>query len=113
MNNVAIETIRFSDRPERIVETVSTPDFIGIWSVGQNSFSADAPNDALIEEDTQTGNLKTYVIESFSPLYDTNTNTLICTIMAENATIDLPGEFGQTVLVIGAVNGDDGFTHNG
>ncbi|HZD35028.1 MAG TPA: hypothetical protein VE130_07470, partial [Nitrososphaeraceae archaeon] len=41
------------------------------------------------------------VIESFSPVYDNTTNTLTYTIMTENITsIDLPSEFGQSVLVI-------------
>ena len=101
LKNVANDTIQFSDRPSRIVETVSTSNFVGNWTTGLNSFSADAPNDALIVEDTQTGNLQTYVIESFSPVYDTNTNTLTYTIVTENGTpISLPGEFGQAVLVI-------------
>ncbi|MGA7370876.1 MAG: hypothetical protein WBX01_17270 [Nitrososphaeraceae archaeon] len=100
LNNVANKTILFSDRPERIVETISTTDFVGNWSTGQNSFSSDEPNDALIVEDTQTGNLDTFVIESFNPVYDIATNSLTYTITAENATINLLGEFGQSVLVI-------------
>ena len=100
LNNVSDKTIQFSDRPNRIVETVSTSDFVGNWTTGTNSFSSDEPNDALIVEDTQTGNLDTVVIESFNPVYDIATNGLTYTITAENATIDLPREFGQTVLVI-------------
>jgi hypothetical protein len=91
----------FSDRPNRIVETISNSNFVGNWTTGPNSFVADAPNDALIVEDTESGELDTAVIESFNLVYDTATNTLTYTIMAENGTsIDLPGEFGQTVLVI-------------
>jgi hypothetical protein len=114
LNDIANKTIQFSDRPIRIVETVSTTDFIGNWSTGPDSFASDAPNDALIVEDIQTSELETAIIELFDPVYDTNTNTLTYTIMAENATsIDLPGEFGQTVLVIDdAVDGNDGITHN-
>ena len=101
LNNVANRTIMFSDRPARVVETVSTANFVSNWTADRNSFSADEPNDALIGKDTQTGDLETAVIESFSPVYDTNTNTLTYTIMAENATsIDFPAEFGQTTLVI-------------
>jgi len=101
LNNVANETILFSDRPERIVTTVSTNDFVGNWSTGSNSFAADAPNDALIVENTETGELETAVIESLNPVYDTTANTLTYTITAENATsINMPSEFGQTVLVI-------------
>jgi hypothetical protein len=101
LNNVANGIIQFSDRPERIVESISTTDFIGSWTAGPNSFESDVPNDALIVEDTKTGNLETAIIESFNPMYDANTNTLTYTIMTDNATsIDLPSEFGQTVLVI-------------
>jgi len=66
LNNVANNTIQFSDRPNRIVETVSTADFIGNWTDGSNSLAADAPNDALIVKDTQTGEIYTAIIESFS-----------------------------------------------
>jgi hypothetical protein len=90
----------FSDRPERIV-TFSTTDFIGNWTTGTNSFSVNAPNDALIVEDTQTDDLEIAVNESFDPVYDTTRNALIYTTMTEDETLtDWPGEFGHTVLVI-------------
>jgi hypothetical protein len=61
----------------------------------------DAPNDALIVENTETGELETAIIESFDPVYDTTAKTLTYTIMAENGTsVNLPGQFGQSVLVI-------------
>jgi hypothetical protein len=67
----------------------------------QNSFASDVPNDALIVENTQTGDVETAVIESFNPVYDTATSTLTYTIMTENGTsIELPSEFGQSVMVI-------------
>jgi hypothetical protein len=44
MSNVSDSTILFSDRPDRIVSSVSTSDFIGNWTTGPNSFAADAPN---------------------------------------------------------------------
>ena len=93
LDNVSDSTIMFSDRPDRIVETVSTADFIGNWTIGTNSFAADAPNDALIVENTQTGNLETSVIESFDPAYDMNTNTLTYMIMTENATVYIGGRY--------------------
>ena len=84
-----------------MVTSVNTSDFIGNWSAGQNSFAEDAPNAALVAEDSQTGKLDTAVIELFDPMYDTTTNNLTYTIIAENATsVILPSEFGQTVLVI-------------
>ncbi len=106
LNDVANKTIMFLDRPERIVESVSTSDFVGNWSTGVNSLTTDAPNDALIVENTQTGQLETAIIESFNPVYGTAANTLTYTIMAENATsIDLPAEFGESILVIDSTNG--------
>jgi hypothetical protein len=55
----------------------------------------------LIVEDTQTGNLKTAVIESSNPVYNMTTNTLTYTITFENGTaVEIPSEFGQSVLVI-------------
>ncbi len=109
LNNVSNKTIMFSDRPERIVESASTSDFIGNWSTGVNSFATDAPNDALIVENTQTGQLETAIIESFDPVYDIATNSLTYTIMTDNATsIGLPREFGQALLVIDAVVTLDG-----
>jgi hypothetical protein len=101
MSNVSDSTILFSDRPDRIVSSVSTSDFTGNWTTGPNSFAADAPNAALVTENTQTGELDTAIIELFNPMYNTTMNTLTYTIMAENATsIAWPGEFGHTVLVI-------------
>jgi hypothetical protein len=105
LSNVSNDTILFSDRPERIVEIVSTSDFVGNWTAGPDSFAADATNDALIVENIESGQLETTIVESFNPVYDTNTNTLTYTIAAaENATsIELPSEFGQSVLVMDAV----------
>ena len=62
LNEVSLQTILFSDRPERIVQFISTADFIGNWSTGQDSFSSDAPNDALIVENNETGNLETVIV---------------------------------------------------
>lgn len=97
-------TILFSDRPSRIVTSISSSDFVGNWTAGgQDSFAADAPNDALIVKDIQTGDLKAAAVELFSPVYDANTNTLTYTVTAENATaIELPSQFGQSILVIDA-----------
>jgi hypothetical protein len=83
LNNVSDSTILFSDRPERIVESVSTADFVGNWTNAPDSFAADAPNAALIIEEIQTGELDSDVIELFNPVYDSNANSLTYTIMRE------------------------------
>ena len=46
LNDVSDKTILFSDRPERIVSSVNTTDFIGNWSTGPDSFAIDPPNAA-------------------------------------------------------------------
>jgi hypothetical protein len=103
LNDIANKTIMFSDRPNRIVETVSTSDFVSNWTTGPDSFAVDEPNDALIVENTETGELETAIIESFNPVYDSTANTLTYTIMAENGTsVNLPSEFGQSVVVVDA-----------
>jgi len=49
----------------------STSDFVGNWTTGPDSFAVDAPNDVLIVENIQSGNLETAIVESFDPVYDT------------------------------------------
>ena len=50
-----------------------------------------------VPEDIQLGSLENAIIELFDPVYETTTNTLTYTIMAENGT---SSEFRQTTLVI-------------
>jgi hypothetical protein len=107
LNNVSDKTIMFSDRPDRIVAYVDTADFIGNWSTGANSFAVDPPNVALVVDDDDVEQRQDLaVIELFNPEYDSEASTLKYDITAENATetttspINLPGEFGQSTLVI-------------
>ncbi len=53
LNDVSDKTILFSDRPDRIVATTNTTDFIGNWSTGPNSFVIDPPNAVLVLDDEQ------------------------------------------------------------
>ena len=101
LNDVSDKTILFSDRPDRIVSTTNTTDFIGNWSTGTNSFAIDPPNAVLVLDDEQQKQ-ELAVIELYNPEYDPEANTLKFDITAENATssIDLPLKFGQSTLVI-------------
>ena len=100
LNDVSDKTILFADRPDRIVLSESTSDFIGNWSLGEDSFAVDAPNAALVL-DEQEGQQDIAIIELFNPVYDVENNVLRYEITAENATsIDLPSEFGQSTLGI-------------
>jgi hypothetical protein len=112
LSDVSDKTIMFSERPERIVGSVSTTNFIGNWSMGPNNFAIDPPNAALILDDEEERQ-DIAVIELFNPEYDSEANTLKYDITAENATttttttsssINLPSEFGQSTLVIDAEN---------
>jgi hypothetical protein len=105
LSDVSDKTIMFSDRPDRIVSSIDTTDFIGNWSTGPDSFAVDPPNAALVVDDEEQRQ-DIAVIELYNPEYDSEANTLKYDISAENATattttsIDLPSEFGQSTLVI-------------
>jgi hypothetical protein len=104
LNDVSDKTILFSDRPDRIVVSANTTDFIGNWSLGPDNFAVDPPNAVLIVDDEIQQRQDYAIIELFNPQYDPEANTLRYDIIAENATtttsIDLPSEFGQSTLVI-------------
>jgi len=107
LSDVSDKTILFSDRPNRIVGSENTTDFIGNWSMGANSFAVDPPNAVLVLDDEEQRE-ELAVIELYNPVYDPVANTLKYDITAENATatatttssINLPNEFGQITLVI-------------
>ena len=106
LNNVSDKTIMFSDRPDRIVGSANTTDFIANWSIGEDNFAINPPNAVLILDDDVEQRRDFAIIELFNPEYDSEANTLKFDITAENATtttsssIGLPSEFGQSTLVI-------------
>ena len=98
LNDVSDKTILFSDRPDRIVTSVSTFDFIGNWSSGVDSFAGDAPNAVLIVDESENQDIT--IIELFNPVYDSEQQTLKYDIIPDNATsIDL-SEFEESTLVM-------------
>ena len=100
LNDVSDETILFSDRPDRIVTSVSTSDFIGNWSVRPDSFAVDAPN-AVLVVDEQEGEQDVAIVELFSPVYDSDKKVLKYDVTPDNTTsIELPSEFEKTTVVI-------------
>jgi len=110
LNDVSDKTIMFSDRPDRIVGTTNTTDFIGNWSMGPDSFAIDPPNAVIVLDDEVQRHLG--VIELFNPEYDPEANTLKYDITTVNATapISLPDKFGQSTLVI---DSRYDYVHNG
>ena len=51
LNDVSDKTILFSDRPDRIVMSVSTANYIGNWTAGVDSFAVDGPNAVLVVDE--------------------------------------------------------------
>ncbi|MDR4512072.1 MAG: hypothetical protein MRJ93_10265 [Nitrososphaeraceae archaeon] len=99
LNDVSDKTILFSDRPDRIVTSVSTSDFIGNWSTGVNSFTVDAPNAVLVIDELEEQD--DVIIKLFNPIYDVDKKTLKYEVIQDNSTtIELPEKFGQSTLVI-------------
>ena len=100
LKDISDKTILFSDRPDRIVKSISTSDFIENWSTGVDSFAVDIPNAVIVVNDKE-GQQNTAIIELFSPIYDSEKMTLNYEVIPDNATsIKLPDEFGQTTLII-------------
>lgn len=99
LNDVSDKTILFSDRPNRIVTPISTDNFVGNWSVGEDSFAVDLPNAVLVVDEIEGQD--SAIIELFNPGYDADEKTIKYEITSDNATsIELPSEFGQSTLII-------------
>jgi hypothetical protein len=96
LNEVTKKTILFSDRPDRIVTSISTDNYIGNWSAGVDSFAADAPNAVLVVDEKEGPD--TIIMELFNPVYDENKKTLKYEIRMENLT-SIEG-FGRSTLII-------------
>ncbi len=93
LNNISNKTILFSDRPDRIVTSISTADFIGNRSSIENSFAEDVPN-AVLVVDEMKGVQDTSIIELFNPVYELSEKTLKYDITPNNTTsIELQSEF--------------------
>lgn len=74
LSDVSDNTILFSDRPDRIVGSADTTDFIGNQSIGTNNFAMDPPNAVLILDDVEQRE-EVAVIELYNPEYDSQANT--------------------------------------
>lgn len=101
LNDLADKTILFSDRPNRIVATETTRDFVGNWTSGEDSFQVDPPNAALVVTDDQEDDV--FEIELFNPTYDEDENAIRYDFsVLGNATSspDLPPNLGKSVLII-------------
>ncbi|MGD1837003.1 MAG: hypothetical protein ACPKPY_02960 [Nitrososphaeraceae archaeon] len=105
LNQVSDETIEFSERPDRIIKTISTEEFITeCWSLEiPNNYQINPPNADLIIHDNKLNTQMDFIIEIFNPVYDKDENTLMYDFkLLSNATTlaDLPKEIGKTNLFI-------------
>ena len=105
LNNVADETIEFSEHPDRIVKTISTGEFITeCWDLETpNNYQENPPNADLITHDNESNTQIDFIIEIYSPVYDEIKNTLNYNFkLVSNTTTftDLPKEIGKTALFI-------------
>jgi hypothetical protein len=96
------KTILFSDRPNRIVVTVTTQDFVDNWTSGEDSFQVDPPNGALVvltvdqEDDV-------FEIELFNPTCDEDENAIgydFSVLGNATSSPDLPPNLGKSALII-------------
>ena len=102
LNRISDNTILFAERPDRIVKSLTTDNFIGNWSKGADNFVMDPPNAVIVVNDNE-GQQNIAIIELFNPVYDSDKKSLKYDVIPDNATsIDLPSMFGQNTLVIDA-----------
>jgi len=99
LNDVSDKTILLSDRPDRIVTSGSTFDFIDNWSTGPNSFALDPPNAVLIVDEQEGQDI--VIVDLFNPIYDIDKKTLKYEVTQDNSTsINISTKFGQVTLFI-------------
>lgn len=102
LKDIANKTILFSERPDRLVTSINTSQFVDNWSSMEDSFAIDPPNAALVVIDTGTTSERDIALmELFNPEYNAANMTLIYDVRPDNATtIDLPDGFGQATIII-------------
>jgi hypothetical protein len=102
LNDLANKTILFSDRPNRIVVTQTTQDFVGNWTNGEDSFQVDPPNAALVVL-TENQEDDVFEIELFNPIYDEDEKAIrydFRVLGNVTSSPDLPANLGKSVLII-------------
>lgn len=101
LNGVSDKTILVADRPDRIVKSVTTSNFIGNWSTGSDSFEVNAPNAVLILDEKEGQQQDVAIVELFDPVYNSDKKTLEYNMHLDNTeSIELVHEFGQATIII-------------
>jgi hypothetical protein len=104
LNNVSDKIILFSDRPDRIVKSISTQDFINNWKIRSNNHQSALPNVELVLD--LESNRDTYVVELLNPIYQKQSKTLKYDILIDDSKTDLQNQFEEVTLVIDAISLD-------
>ena len=100
LNDVSDKTILFSDRPDRVVTSVSTSDFIVNCTAGEDSFAIDQPN-AVLVIDEQEGIQDEIIMELFDPIYGSDSRILKYNFVLLNTTTSMDlFNFGTSTLLI-------------
>lgn len=123
LEGVSKITTRFSERPVREADVMTTASFAADWD---NCFADDPPNAALVFADPVRGGEDTAVLTLAVPEYEGNEGTLSFRVTdvptkkgAEMETWDgipvaeLPESFGAASLLIDAVTGNNPCVYNG
>ena len=106
LKDVSNKTILFAERPDRIVASITTSDFIGNWSIGKDNFVVDPPNAILVINEIEKQQ-DIVILGLFNPAYDSDNKILKYVIPLDNATAtELPNEFGKSTLVIDSIPND-------
>ena len=104
LKEVADKTITLTDRPDRIVKSTSTSDFIVNWStlMGAHSTYEEVPPNAALIFDNQNGIQETIIIELYNPVYNIDSKILNYNfIILDNSTLDnLPRDIKHSALLI-------------
>jgi hypothetical protein len=96
LQGVSPSTLYFSDRPQRVVGHIGTPQFVDIWDDGENSFAEDPPNAVLAFIEQGDAVPEDVVIEISDP-------TLVGADLSYAATVlegTLPERAGPSTLFI-------------
>jgi hypothetical protein len=108
LRGASAHTVHFSDRPQRIVGSVSTADFLGTLG-----FSEENPPNAAVVAQTEGGGEDVIVVALLNPDYDSGSQTLTYDVvvldeyvgdgfgeLAQQTDPELPETFGHTSLFI-------------
>ena len=106
LNNVSDQTISLAERPDRIIQVVSTFDIIENWStlIGAYSTYGESPPNAVLIFDKQ-GVQDIFVIELYNPIYDKDKKVLNYdfTILDNSTLNDLPLDIEHSTLIIDGI----------